>query len=218
MRSSTGGRPLRRRFSLHRNKSYNDLNSVAPDMIIISSISTLVLSGFPYQKVLASVDVSRQNWIQFTTDIAASIRQTSTDSLRIILHGLVTGVTSFFVIGPLSLPAGIASARSMAREVERERLLQNTNPCEPLKRAMQEWNEAYFLPRRLHVRLEVPDDLGKEEFPWHGASDRSSRHRPMQSIRCPEANLRITMQQDAFVYWVEGLKKPRLVVTRVLAM
>jgi Domain of unknown function (DUF4646) len=212
--SSTNDKCLWERVSLPRNKPYADSSSVTPDVIVISSTSTLVISGFPYQNVLASVDVTRQNWSQFTADIARSIRQSSTDRSRIILCGLLTGVVFFFVLGPPSVFAGAASARSMAREVERERLLQNTNLRESLKRAIQEWNEAYFLPRRLHVRLEVPDDLGKEEFPWHGASDRSSRHGPMQSIRCPEANLRITMQQDAFVYWVEGLKRPRLVVTR----
>jgi hypothetical protein len=114
-----------------------------------------------------------------------------------------------FIIGPLSLLAGVASARSMDRAVERERLVQNANLGEPLNRILQEWNDAYFLPRNLLVRLEVPD--GEEELAGQGSSNRSSKHRGY-----PKGSLRITIQQGVSVYWVEGLAKPRLVVTRVL--
>lgn len=215
MQSAKHSRHLWNGVSLLRWKSYDELNSIAPDVIVINSASVLLHSGFPYQNVLASVSVPRQSWVQFTTEIRDSIKETSADRLRIILCGLATGVISFFVVGPLSFLLGISSMRSITREVEREMLLQNSKPCKPLTRTMQEWNEFYFMPRNLHVRLDVPNDWDMEELPWQGASGRSSRHRPRHSRCYREANLRITMQQDMLVCWVEGLVKPRLVITRV---
>jgi hypothetical protein len=202
---------------LRRNRPCADVTTVQQGVFVMSSNSRLVRSGFPYQKALASIYVPAQDWLNFTVEIAAAVQQTSRDRLRIFLTGIVTGGILFCIIGPPSLLVGVTSARSVDRAVERERLLQNASPGEALNRTLQKWNVAYFLPRHLHVRLEVPDDENKDEFPWQGAGHRSSTHPKTHKRGCAEGVLRVTLQQDVFMYWVEGLEKPRLVVSRILA-
>lgn len=215
--SSNDRKRLWIRLPLHRKRPFADGTTVPQDVFVMNSNSRLVRSGFPYQKVLASAHVPAQDWLNFTEEIAAAVQQTPRDRLEMFLCGIVSGGMIFCIIGPPSLVVGIASARSMDRAVERERLLHSASPGEALNRTLQEWNMTYFLLRHLHVRLEVPDDGNKDEFLWHGVGCRSSTSPKTQNRGCHERVLRVTLQQDVFVYWVEGLDKPRLVVTRVLA-
>lgn len=205
------------RLPLHRTRRCADVPTGPQDVFVANSNSKLVRSGFPYQTSLASAAVPAQEWLTFTKDIAAAVQKTSRDQLEIFLCGFVTGAMLFCIIGPPSLLVGVASARSMDRAAERERLLRNASPGEALYRILQDWNEAYFIPRHLHVRLEVPDDENKDEFLSQGAGHISSTSPKTLKRSRPDGVLRITSQQDAFVYWVEGLQKPRLVVTRILA-
>lgn len=196
-----------------RNVHHNHHPALSQSIFIIPGNSRLVRSGFPYHESLIPAQVNLSDWLQFSAAIASCVQQTSKDRLEALICGLISGSTLLLMIGPFSLLAGISAARSCARAKEQEKILQSVQMDQALCQVLREWNNTYFLPRGLIVRLDVPDDGHDNDFKqlWNDIScGRLQRCDDMFN----SCNF-VTKEENTFVLWVRDLIKPRLVVTRV---
>lgn len=193
--------------SRQNEQQYHHHTGMLKPVFTIPGKSRLLQSGFPYHESLVPAQVHLSYKLQLSATIASCVRQTAQDRFEILTRGLVSGSMLLLMIGPFCLPAGISAARSCARAIEQEKLRKVIQLDQTFNQVLREWTALYFFPRRLIVRLDVPDD-GHEDIQ---VPCTCLERRENASNNC---NL-VTKEGRVFVLWVRYLKKPRLVVTRV---
>lgn len=124
----------------------------------VPSKSSRLTSGFEYPAVLANYHVSENDWACFTREITEgaklSVRQWST----VIGSGLGTLFIGGMMIGFFSpVPAVMVAAKT--RQIkERQNLAAAVamGSESTLPRKIKEWNESFFQPRGIMIRVDLP--------------------------------------------------------------
>ncbi|KAL8740790.1 MAG: hypothetical protein Q9190_006544 [Brigantiaea leucoxantha] len=130
----------------------------------IPSKSSYVTSGFKFPQMLEQANVSKDDWSQFTNEIRSNAKLSSSQWVTTVGTGLGIGVLGGVVIAWLGLiPAAIIS-HNMRKRKEKENL-KTAVQSGALSSCVNRWNQTYFNPRGLMVRIDLPGDateLGME--------------------------------------------------------
>lgn len=190
----------------------NTLLPQAGSIITVSSTSDSLRSVFPFDERLHGAGVAYREWRLFTTRLSECVRKLPRGRRRAIASGLMVGAMLLPVLGPVAPLMGWSTWRLAKRALGQEHLLQRLDLVGDLDAILHRWNASYFLARGVAVRLEIPDDRTHQDHTdwlyrsW-GASKRLSRR----------GSSAVTLEYGLTLYWVEGLDKPRLVVTNLCA-
>jgi hypothetical protein len=131
--------------------------AVLPRGLHVPSKSELVSSGFPYPSVLERYGVGAASWAAFTAEVASAASMKPGDWALCLGGSSVTVfLASAFIAGFAILPAYLVG-RDIKRRCESDNLLEarlNGNLDELLRR----WNEEFFAPRGLRIRVDLPGE------------------------------------------------------------
>ncbi|MCJ1481141.1 hypothetical protein MMC06_001297 [Schaereria dolodes] len=123
--------------------------------------SSLVTSGFKYPKVLSRAEVSKEQWSTFTHEVTEHANMTASQWLTTIGSAFGTFAVGNIMIGFLGLIPSVVVGHKMRKHRE-ERNLTAAVHTGALMTCVKRWNETYFQPRGLIVRVDVPgvvDDM-----------------------------------------------------------
>ncbi|EAW09060.1 uncharacterized protein ACLA_078080 [Aspergillus clavatus NRRL 1] len=161
-------------------------------------------SGFVYPPVLRDFAITPTHWTQFTHELATHVKLSRGQWVTTVakaLGALALGGTMLGVLGAVpavlvgrkarrnreEMNLVIAAAEPVAEvEVERDGdedvLGKGERKAGALARTVQRWNETFFRPRGLRVRVEVPWE-GLEEMDEMEVSGRERRGRKEEGVR-----------------------------------
>ncbi|PLN86186.1 hypothetical protein BDW42DRAFT_190383 [Aspergillus taichungensis] len=172
-------------------------------------------SGFPYPTLLTTYDVTPHHWEQFTGEITDAARMTRRQWKTVIGQGLgVLAVGGLMVGGLGAIPAWWVTRRAQRNREEQNLIRATTESASSpaageeedirvdrevvaLADKIQQWNETFFEPRGVVVRVDLPwealEDLDKMDVglkgkrgeaenvsttnpeKWHGKASRRAR-------------------------------------------
>lgn len=116
--------------------------------------SRLITSGLSYPDVLAKCDVSEEQWSAFTLEITESAKMTQNQWTTTIGKGVGTLVVGGLLLGWLgAIPAVVVATKSRQRREE-----ENLRTSNQLQQKVEGWNETYFRPRGILIRVDLPGD------------------------------------------------------------
>jgi hypothetical protein len=112
-------------------------------------------SGFPYDDRLANLDISPQEWFNFSDAITRAVQLSLAESSSAIVAGVGVGIltplTSAF-LGPFGKGPGVAASR-----LARDRSVRNkVKTSHELKAILSFWNEKKFKDRGFYTELVLP--------------------------------------------------------------
>ena len=119
--------------------------------------SRLVTSGFPYPDVLGAHDVSPADWARFTAEITAAAHLTAGDWALSLGGGTGTLLVAGLFVGWFGLIPAYFVGRRLHERLE-QRNLELAKTAGPLEQQLLAWNEDFFAPRGLLIRLDLPGD------------------------------------------------------------
>lgn len=129
----------------------------------VPSNSRFVSSGFPYPEVLDSYQVSTASWNSFTAEITEEASMTPSDWAVAVAGGASAFVVGGIFVSWLAIIPAFFVGRSIHRNRETQNLAKARNMGD-LEAKLLKWNEEYFAPRGLLIRLDLPGesyDIGK---------------------------------------------------------
>lgn len=155
----------------------------------IPSKSSHLTSGFEYPAVLAQYNISEQDWTQFTREITQHAKLTSAQWRNVVGAGIGTMAIGLIIIGFMgAVPAAMVARRKRANQESRN-LAAAMGPSSPepetneddeqqgtpLFHRIKFWNETFFEPRGLFLRIDMPyDDSALEDKLDVASKSRSS--------------------------------------------
>jgi hypothetical protein len=147
----------------------------------IPSKSTRLTSGFNYPSVLSAYGVSRENWLRFTYEITVSSELSPSQWRTVIGIGAGTMAIGGMILGIFGVIPAVLAARQKRVNQEIRNLAEamgSTQPSSPyhspedlregrkieeseklLSHKINHWNETYFNPRGIMIRVDMPYDL-----------------------------------------------------------
>lgn len=140
----------------------DDLPGYAQEAILLRGLqvpskSFYVSSGFEYPRVLQRAGVSEESWSAFTLEIQQHAKLTSSQWLTTI-----GGATGTLALGSMMVGFfGVGGAAVIGHKMRRKHEKQNLRAAKEsgaLPQCVKRWNEDYFMPRRLIVRVDIPGD------------------------------------------------------------
>ncbi|KAI9754090.1 MAG: hypothetical protein M1815_005797 [Lichina confinis] len=129
----------------------------------VPSNSRFVSSGFPYPEVLGGYHVSAESWNTFTAEITKEASMTASDWAVAVAGGAGTFLVGGIFVSWLAIVPAFFVGRSIHRTREAQNLAKARNVGD-LEAKLLKWNEEYFAPRGLLIRLDLPGesyDIGK---------------------------------------------------------
>ena len=126
----------------------------------IPSKSEYVTSGFAYPPVLVQCGVSKRHWNQFTQEITHSAKLSHRQWTTAVAKGLGALAIGGVMVGFLSAIPALIVARKARRNREEQNLVAATSGAETseLSRKIELWNETFFQPRGILIRVDLPSD------------------------------------------------------------
>lgn len=147
----------------------------------IPSKSTRLTSGFNYPSVLPAYGVSREDWLRFTYEITESSKLSPSQWRTVIGIGAGTMAIGGMILGIFGVIPAVLAARQKRVNQEIRNLAeamgstQSSSPCHSpedlregrkieeseklLSHKINHWNETYFNPRGIMIRVDMPYDL-----------------------------------------------------------
>lgn len=119
--------------------------------------SKRVSSGFKYPDVLETAGVSRESWAVFTNEIKQYANMDSSQWLTVLGKSALTLGVGNLMIGFFGIIPAVIVGHKLRKKQEKTNFkaaYQNGALADCVKR----WNESYFLPRKLVVRVDIPGE------------------------------------------------------------
>ncbi|KAI9803099.1 MAG: hypothetical protein M1833_001169 [Piccolia ochrophora] len=123
----------------------------------VPTSSRPVSSGFPYPDLLAQYQVTEEDWTTFTSEITRAARLKSSDVMLSIGGGAGTFLVSGLFIGWFAAIPAWFVGRHLYRRLTVKNLTQSRETG-PLEASLLKWNQDYFSPRGLLIRLDLPGE------------------------------------------------------------
>ena len=143
------------------------------------SRSSYVSSGFKYPTVLQRAGVSEESWSAFTLEIQQHAKLTASQWLTTIGGAAGTLALGSMMIGFFSVGGAAVVGHKMRRKREKQNL-RAAEESGALLQCVRKWNEDYFMPRKLIVRIDIPgnaEDLDTMDVTDGGSSVRDGKAR-----------------------------------------
>ena len=119
--------------------------------------SSYVTSGFKYPSVLARAGVTKQSWTSFTNEIKHHADLSATQWMTTIGGAMGALVVGNMMVGFFGLVPSAIVGHKMRKKREHLNFIEASRSG-ALMQCVQRWNEVYFKPRRLVVRVDVPGE------------------------------------------------------------
>ncbi|GIK07636.1 hypothetical protein Aspvir_003302 [Aspergillus viridinutans] len=149
-------------------------------------------SGFAYPPFLADYDISPHHWTQFTHDLNEEVKLSPRQWATTVAKGVSVLALGGMMAGVLGAIPAVLVARKARRNREEMNLIiaaserpADTDSGSRLLKKVERWNETFFRPRGIVVRVDLPweelDEMqGMEVLP---ASRYGSSRRDEQAAR-----------------------------------
>lgn len=119
--------------------------------------SKRVSSGFKYPDVLETAGVSKESWAAFTTEIKQHAKMDSSQWLTVLGKSALTLGVGNLMIGFFGIIPAVIVGHKLRKKHEKKNF-QAAGQSGVLADCVKRWNETYFLPRKLVVRVDIPGD------------------------------------------------------------
>lgn len=177
-------------------------NSSEPGLAVASTLTrglqvpsrtAATTSGFAYPAELIQYGISQDHWQQFTQVIIDEAKLSRQQWSTVIGKGLGTLAIGGLMIGVLSAVPAIFVARNARKRQEQRNLIAAMAGVqgERLSRHISSWNETFFRPRGVVIRVDLPDeyigdmssmDLHRTDRKW-ARSDQEAREKAALKAR-----------------------------------
>ena len=127
----------------------------------VVSLGSRASSGFAYPSVLAEHGVSAADWEQFTSLITKAASMKPDDWILAVGGGVGTLFVAGIFIGWLAFIPAVIVGRSIHKRAEL-RNLEKARGVGDLEHIILSWNETFFAPRGLLIRLDLPGELPED--------------------------------------------------------
>lgn len=157
----------------------------------VPSKSYRLTSGFEYPSVLANYNVTEEEWSRFTREVTESAKLSSQQWRTVVGVGIGTMAIGGIMVGFFgAIPAVMAARRkrahqesknlaaAMSSSTDGETAKENEGQSEnenSLSHKIKQWNEIFFEPRGLLIRIDMPYDTSAVEDGLDVSTRRSSR-------------------------------------------
>ncbi|KAN0070990.1 protein of unknown function (DUF4646) domain containing protein [Elaphomyces granulatus] len=127
----------------------------------VPSKSRNISSGFKYPAILAAYDVCKQDWARFTQEVTQEAKLSTRQWTIVIGKGVGTFALTGMMIGVLgAIPAMVVATKSRQRQEERNLVAAVAPDSQSgLPQKIESWNESFFRPRGLMIRIELPAEI-----------------------------------------------------------
>ncbi|MCJ1370969.1 hypothetical protein MMC20_002184 [Loxospora ochrophaea] len=116
-----------------------------------------VSSGFKYPKILASNGVSKEHWSAFTDEITKCSHLSPSQWLTTIGGAAGTWLAGGMVVGFLgAIPAAVVGHKMRRRREESNFIAAAASGV--LRQCVNRWNQTFFVPKGLSIRVDIPGD------------------------------------------------------------
>ncbi|KAJ9325363.1 hypothetical protein DTO027B5_7372 [Paecilomyces variotii] len=126
-----------------------------------------ITSGFEYPTVLARYDIPEVDWARFTGEITNTAAMSRRQWTTAIGRGLGTFAVGGLLIGFMGAVPAVVVAKKVREHREQQNLAQAMSPgsTSSLPRKIELWNESYFKPRGIIIRVDLPfEDMADIDF------------------------------------------------------
>lgn len=126
----------------------------------VPSRTTATTSGFAYPTELQQYNISQDHWSQFTRVIVDEAKLSRQQWSTVIGKGLGTLAIGGLMIGALSAIPAIFVAKNARKRQEQRNLIAAMAGVrgQRLARHISGWNETFFRPRGVVIRVDLPDE------------------------------------------------------------
>ncbi|KAJ5773752.1 hypothetical protein N7457_008648 [Penicillium paradoxum] len=126
----------------------------------VPSRSTACTSGFEYPAELASYNISKDQWTKFTQVVCDEAKLSWPQWRTVVGKGLGTMAVGGLMIGVLGAIPAIFVARQSRQRQEQRNLISSMAGArgEHLSRHISQWNETFFRPRGILIRVDLPHE------------------------------------------------------------
>ncbi|KAF3401891.1 hypothetical protein F1880_009931 [Penicillium rolfsii] len=126
----------------------------------VPSRTAATTSGFAYPDELLKYGISEENWQQFTQVIIDEAKLSRQQWSTVIGKGLGTLAIGGLMIGVLSAVPALFVAKNARKRQEQRNLIAAMAGArgKRLSRHIAQWNETFFRPRGLVIRVDLPDE------------------------------------------------------------
>ena len=132
----------------------------------IPTKSKRVSSGFKYPDVLEKADVSKESWAAFTSEITQYANMDASQWLTVLGKSALTLGVGNLMIGFLGVIPAVIVGQKLRKKHEKQNF-RAADQSGALADCVKKWNETYFLPRKLVVRVDIPgeaSDMGSMDI------------------------------------------------------
>jgi hypothetical protein len=126
----------------------------------VPSRTSACTSGFDYPEELSRYGISQEHWRQFTQAIKDEAKLSRQQWTTVIGRGLGTLAVGGLMIGLLGTIPALLVARTSQKNQERRNLIASMAGAhgEHLTRHISHWNETFFRPRGILIRVDLPNE------------------------------------------------------------
>lgn len=117
-------------------------------------------SGFEYPVELSHYGVSQDNWANFTQVVCEEAKLSRQQWTTVVGKGLGTFAVGGLMVGLFGAVPAIFVARNARRRQEQRNLVYALAGVqgERLSRHISHWNETFFRPKGILIRVDLPDE------------------------------------------------------------
>lgn len=126
----------------------------------VPSRTAACTSGFDYPDELSRYDISQEHWCQFTQAICDEAKLSRQQWTTLMGKGLGTLAIGGLMIGFLGAIPAVFVVRNARKRQEQRNLIASMAGVrgEHLSRHISHWNETFFRPRGVLIRVDMPDE------------------------------------------------------------
>ena len=130
----------------------------------VPSRTATTSSGFAYPEELTQHNISKDQWTEFTQVICDEAKLSRQQWTTVVGKGLGTLAIGGLMVGFLGAIPAVLVARHIRRRKEQRNLSAAMTDAqgERLAHHISHWNETFFRPRGLLIRVDLPDELVKD--------------------------------------------------------
>ena len=159
MRPSFGGVAAQRESisSSETDASSYTSASVLSRGLQVPSRTRYVSSGFAFPVVLEQAGISKETWTEFTSEISSHASLSRGQWLTTIGGGAGIGFVCVWIFGPLGLLPAALVGRKVRNEKEHLNIATSKSNG-ALVACLKRWNDTYFSPKGLSIRIDLPGE------------------------------------------------------------
>jgi hypothetical protein len=125
----------------------------------VPSRSGACTSGFEYPDELSHYDISKEDWTQFTQVVCDEAKLSRQQWTTVVGKGLGVMAVGGLMVGLLgAIPAIFVARLTRNRKEQRNLLSALAGGSEHLARHISQWNDNFFRPRGVLIRVDLPDE------------------------------------------------------------